>query len=108
MIHQVVARPSTTAAHAIARLNVRRRTPQRSLPPCGGGTGTGVDTNSASPARRPVSYSSTCTTAYSPSLQSLSMRERVVEHKTLSALAATPLPVPPPQGGRERWGTDLR
>src|SRR5438105_12139675 len=46
------------------QLNLRRAAPQRSLPPCGGGTGRGIAAH--------------------------------------SEIAATPLPTPPPQGGREQ------
>src|SRR5215471_7777301 len=65
----------------------------RSLPPCGGGTGRGVDARTE--------------------LCLLLLRCRVITRQvspnlfcprftSIAAFAATPLPVPPPQGGRER------
>src|SRR6476620_2625265 len=61
--------------HANGALQVRRLVPHRSLPPCGGGTGRGVAADSM-PA-------DAC-----PQILAL-------------GLANTPLPNPPPQGGRE-------
>src|SRR5262245_58544491 len=102
MIHEVAMTPSTTAALATARLNVRMRAPQRSLPPCGGGTGRGVDADgeSAVPFRpRPCSRFRGCTTAYS---QLLLLRDS--DALASSVLAATRLPVPPPQGAHKGGG----
>src|SRR5215470_3837354 len=76
-----------------------RAVPHRSLPPCGGGTGRGVATNTereACPARRLANNT-----------------------KNRRRACSTPLLVPPPPkgrsrpsstgyGGREPWGTHLR
>src|SRR5499426_999780 len=74
--------------------DLRRSAPHGSLPPCGGGTGRGVNTNAE---RVPILL--------------LRQNGRAISHEVLTAtsvLVATPLPVPPPQGGRERCGARLR
>src|SRR5690349_10840 len=76
-----------------------RAVPQRSLPPCGGGTGRGVER-----ARRLLL------------VLFATLRARQASRPVF---VATPLPVPPPPkgrsrpsstgcGGREPWGTHLR
>src|SRR5215475_14447499 len=76
---------------------MRRREPHGSLPPCGGGTGRGVTAIAElrPPARSRVNVFNTRT----PLTKKVSAD---------SLLVATPLPVPPPQGGRERCGTGVR
>src|SRR6266478_5184686 len=73
-----------------------RVVPQRSLPPCGGGTGRGVATNTEREARLVHRLATMGGCIY-----------RVATWNRCSA-CCTPLPVPPPQGGREPWGTHLR
>src|SRR5262249_1899217 len=90
----------------VTALELRRPVPQRSLPPCGGGTGRGVATRAE--------------------LAVVNSREDIAppcaEWTSLAAhsvFAVTPLPVPPPPpgrlrpsstgyGGRERCGARLR
>src|SRR5882672_2918044 len=76
-------------------LDLRRSAPHGSLPPCGGGTGRGV----AAGAEVAV------VTSRKVVAPLCSERINLTAH---SAFAATPLPVPPPQGGRERCGARLR
>src|SRR5215510_1240262 len=74
---------------------LRRSKPHGSLPPCGGGTGRGVATGDE-----------IAIVASRKDVESLcSERPGLAAH---SAFVITPLPVPPPQGGRERWGARLR
>src|SRR6266545_587794 len=73
-----------------------RAVPQRSLPPCGGGTGRGVQ-QSNGPCLRSETQSPH--SRYLEPAQDLLRTECFV---------ATPLPVPPPHGGREPCGTHLR
>src|SRR5262245_31820394 len=96
----------SAASAANGMLTLRRVVPQRSLPPepaktgvnavmLGGEAGRGVVANAecaAKPAR-------------SERIGATSLRELTI---ATSVLVATPIPVPPPQGGRERCGTDLR
>jgi tripartite-type tricarboxylate transporter receptor subunit TctC len=75
--------------------DLRRSVPHGSLPPCGGGTGRGVATHSE---RAIVTLQKDVTPL-------------CLERTSLAAdaaLAVTPLPVPPPQGGREPCGARLR
>src|SRR4029434_8590303 len=77
---------------------LRRCAPHGSLPPCGGGTGRGVAT-----AHRARS----CFSAQILKIRSLEaafVRYRIENNR---CTCCTPLPVPPPHGGRERRGTDL-
>src|SRR5262245_8544835 len=100
------ASPETTTANAIASLESRMRVPQRSLPPCGGGTGRGVsaDCKSAVPFHpRLCLRPRASTTAYSQPFLLL-MRDTDIAAGPVPA--ATPLP--PPKGGRERWDTGVR
>src|SRR4029077_7134372 len=83
------------AAAASAILALRRRAPQRSLPPCGGGTGRGVATSTEFAVN-----------ASRKKAKTLCRRGRSLA--TPSASATTPLPVSLPQGGREPCGPDLR
>src|SRR5438105_12474847 len=74
---------------------LKRSVPHRSLPPCGGGTGRGVNANAECAAK----------------LLLLRQGGQAISHGALTAnsvLMATLLPVPPPQGGRERCGAGLR
>src|SRR5215471_13935761 len=71
-----------------------RAMPQRSLPPCGGGTGRGVAAFGSYPR------SASPHAARSPFCGR--------EESRLQCFVATPLPVPPPQGGREPCGAHLR
>src|SRR6476660_3733694 len=73
---------------------LKRSVPQRSLPPCGGGTGRGVATGDEF----------AIITSRVDSAPFCSERIRVAAR---SPFDVTPLPVPPPQGGRERWGARL-
>jgi hypothetical protein len=75
-----------------------RAVPHRSLPPCGGGTGRGVQ-------QRCFWFVSTIRQV---TPNAAGRRSRVGEESRLQCFVATPLPVPPPQGGREPWGTHLR
>src|SRR5262249_31486769 len=70
---------------------LRRSVPHGSLPPCGGGRG--VDANAE------------CARKLLRQRRGSFFRETLIAN---SVLVATPLPVPPPQGGRERWGARLR
>src|SRR5262245_54952140 len=78
-----------------AALAVRRSVPHGSLPLCGGGTGRGVTANAEFAANLICSKQRGAT----------SLREVPTAR---SEFVATPLPVPPPQGGRERCGARLR
>jgi hypothetical protein len=71
-----------------------RTVPRRSLPPCGGGTGRGVSNRHCGCLQFDVAFSR-CSRS----------RRR---DRCLQCSIATPLPVPPPQGGREPCGTHLR
>src|SRR6185369_6961840 len=82
-------RSCTYFASASTLRELRGCVPHGSLPPCGGGTGRGV--------QRPLRlFEIRCPCA-------------CVSHGEpyASCLVATPLPVPPPQGGRERCGSAL-
>src|SRR5580704_9348684 len=78
----VSSAPTSRAANG-PMLKVSRQTQMRSLPPCGGGLGRGVGADAQSLQR-------------SHSLAANKNRD------TESLARVTPLPVPPPQGGRER------
>src|SRR5262249_24458640 len=74
----------------------RRCAPDGSLPPCGGGKGRGV--GDEAPSARLVSCKESRTTVGCIcSIAATNRQQR----------CCTPLPVPPPQGGRERCGTAL-
>src|SRR5689334_10526989 len=73
-----------------------RPMPQRSLPPCGGGTGRGVQQRCFGSYRRFDNSR--------PAAAAFSSRQE----PRLQCFAATPLPVPPPQGAREPCGAHLR
>src|SRR6266568_489072 len=77
---------------------LRRCVPHGSLPPCGGGTGRGVATGTA----RDVAFASGhCTSSV------LEQHLSSIGSEAIAGFCYTPLPVPPPPGGRERCGTVL-
>src|SRR5215510_7592529 len=76
-----------------------RAVPQRSLPPCGGGTGRGV---------QPALHLFVIAGPTNGGSNVLATWVFAPEYLRARRLIATPLPVPPPQGGRERCGTHLR
>src|SRR5712691_11470796 len=77
---------------------LRRCEPHGSLPPCGGGTGRGVATGRCARCCFSVQI-----------LKIRSFAVAFVRHRIGNNRRAccTPLPVPPPHGGRERCGTAL-
>src|SRR5690349_24449888 len=74
-------RHASSSAYADEGLRLGRTVPQRSLPPCGGGTGRGVE--------RAQRLFELCA----------NLRARQTSR---SVFVATPLPVPPPLKGRSR------
>src|SRR5215470_17149541 len=90
---------TSASIYANAGKRLGRAVPQRSLPPCGGGTGRGVQQ-----AQRlfPIRYRTNAAPRF------LIFRNLSAETASRTVPCRHPLPVPPPQGGREPCGTHLR
>src|SRR5215470_9889398 len=85
-------------SQSFAAEELRRCVPHGSLPPCGGGTGRGWRQGTVRDAVSALRFLKI------RNLGAAFVRYRIGNNR---CACCTPLPVPPPQGGRERCGTAL-